>query len=815
MHIIHVDDDEDFLLSTKMYLEKLSNKEIVVDILPNPKEILDRSFDKNYDAIVYDYLMSEMTGIEMLKRIKAVYNIPFILFTGKGREEVVIEALNLGATYYIKKDKDIEIQYRELIDVIKTVAKLKKAEEEVRKSIERLNKSEEKYKRLFEESSDAIFVHELDGRIIDVNQKTLDLFGYSKGEMLKLQIKDLYPERALEKSKWAFETILKEGHINFEIEFLKKNGETFFADVSSCVIELKGQKIVQALVRDVTKRTQVISELNNINNLFENMADAVIVADPKTHRFVYCNREAEKLLGYSREELLGLRVEDIHPEEVLEETTEAFTKHSRGERFAFETKIITKNGERIPVNINSALIQIEGKEYLEGVFRFISKKYRAEALNEVINQYQAIFENTGTAMLIIEEDNIISHVNKKFEILSGYKKKEIEGKKSWIEFVHKDDLERMKEIQYERRENPSSTPVEYKFRFLDRYKTVKTIYLYANLIPSTNRIIASLVDITDMMKTKQALRKSENIYQTLFEKTQVANIILSEDTTIKLINSKMEKISGYKKEEVEGIRSWTDFIPEPELKRMLDYAKKRKKDPSSAPSQYETKFITKDGDVLTILLVITQIPGTTDYIASLLDITEKKKVEEELVKQRDELGNFANLVAHDVRNSLMAMEGYLELSEETNNTKYLTRVRRHIKYIYDLLERSIQLAEAGRKIEKKDCIDLNELVAEVAELVIPNDIEFKQSQLATVFGDKNRVTQIFKNMLENAVIHGKPHTVEVYQKETSEKIDIFISNDGVRITPKTVQKVFNTQIKLNKPEMHGMFIVKSIIEAHD
>jgi len=798
-----------------MYLEKLSNKEIVVDILPNPKEILDRSFDKNYDAIVYDYLMSEMTGIEMLKRIKAVYNIPFILFTGKGREEVVIEALNLGATYYIKKDKDIEIQYRELIDVIKTVAKLKKAEEEVRKSIERLNKSEEKYKRLFEESSDAIFVHELDGRIIDVNQKTLDLFGYSKGEMLKLQIKDLYPERALEKSKWAFETILKEGHINFEIEFLKKNGETFFADVSSCVIELKGQKIVQALVRDVTKRTQVISELNNINNLFENMADAVIVADPKTHRFVYCNREAEKLLGYSREELLGLRVEDIHPEEVLEETTEAFTKHSRGERFAFETKIITKNGERIPVNINSALIQIEGKEYLEGVFRFISKKYRAEALNEVINQYQAIFENTGTAMLIIEEDNIISHVNKKFEILSGYKKKEIEGKKSWIEFVHKDDLERMKEIQYERRENPSSTPVEYKFRFLDRYKTVKTIYLYANLIPSTNRIIASLVDITDMMKTKQALRKSENIYQTLFEKTQVANIILSEDTTIKLINSKMEKISGYKKEEVEGIRSWTDFIPEPELKRMLDYAKKRKKDPSSAPSQYETKFITKDGDVLTILLVITQIPGTTDYIASLLDITEKKKVEEELVKQRDELGNFANLVAHDVRNSLMAMEGYLELSEETNNTKYLTRVRRHIKYIYDLLERSIQLAEAGRKIEKKDCIDLNELVAEVAELVIPNDIEFKQSQLATVFGDKNRVTQIFKNMLENAVIHGKPHTVEVYQKETSEKIDIFISNDGVRITPKTVQKVFNTQIKLNKPEMHGMFIVKSIIEAHD
>jgi len=95
----------------------------------------------------------------------------------------------------------------------------------------------------------------------------------------------------------------------------------------------------------------------------------------------------------------------------------------------------------------------------------------------------------------------------------------------------------------------------------------------------------------------------------------------------------MEKLSGYKKEEVEGLKSWKEFIPESEIEKMLEYNRKRKTNSSSVPNQYETKIITKNGDILSVLLAISQIPGTRNYMASLLDITEKKKAEEELAKQ--------------------------------------------------------------------------------------------------------------------------------------------------------------------------------------
>ncbi|MHA1303202.1 MAG: PAS domain S-box protein, partial [Candidatus Heimdallarchaeaceae archaeon] len=83
--------------------------------------------------------------------------------------------------------------------------------------------------------------------------------------------------------------------------------------------------------------------------------------------------------------------------------------------------------------------------------------------------------------------------------------------------------------------------------------------------------------------------------------------MFSEDSTIKLINSKMEKLSGYKKEEVEGLKSWKEFIPESEIEKMLEYNRKRKTNSSSVPNQYETKIITKNGDILSVLLAISQI----------------------------------------------------------------------------------------------------------------------------------------------------------------------------------------------------------------
>jgi len=113
------------------------------------------------------------------------------------------------------------------------------------------------------------------------------------------------------------------------------------------------------------------------------------------------------------------------------------------------------------------------------------------------NYYKAIFEHTGTATIIIEEDTTISLANSEFEKLSGYSKKEIEGKKSWTEFASKEDLDKMKEYHRLRRIDSASVPVIYDFRFVDREGTVKNVHMNIGMIPGTNKSVASMMDVTE------------------------------------------------------------------------------------------------------------------------------------------------------------------------------------------------------------------------------------------------------------------------------------------------------------------------------
>jgi len=130
-----------------------------------------------------------------------------------------------------------------------------------------LRESEQRYHSLFEHSSDAVFVHDLEGNITDVNQRALALFGYSKQEFLQVRVMELHPESALEASRSAFETISKTGTANFAIDFKRKNGEVFPAEVSSTILELSGEKVVLGIVRDITERVRTEEALRNAQKL--------------------------------------------------------------------------------------------------------------------------------------------------------------------------------------------------------------------------------------------------------------------------------------------------------------------------------------------------------------------------------------------------------------------------------------------------------------------------------------------------------------------------------------------------------------------
>jgi len=123
-----------------------------------------------------------------------------------------------------------------------------------------LKENEQKYGNLYRHSNDAIFIHDLHGRIFDVNEKTLELLEYSRDEVLSLGVADLHPPSELAASRRAFETVMAAGSVKFETRFLNKSGVEFPVEVSASVFEMGDRKVVQGIVRDLTERNRAEAE---------------------------------------------------------------------------------------------------------------------------------------------------------------------------------------------------------------------------------------------------------------------------------------------------------------------------------------------------------------------------------------------------------------------------------------------------------------------------------------------------------------------------------------------------------------------------
>ncbi|MGF3523253.1 MAG: response regulator, partial [Candidatus Bathyarchaeia archaeon] len=185
LRILHVDDDEAFLEVSKALLE--SEGDFKVDTVLSVNEAFQKLDAQKYDAVVADYDMPLKDGLQFLQELRQRYSdLPFIMFTGKGREEIVIKALNLGADGYCNKHGKPEVVYGELAHIIRVAAERVKAKSA-------LAESERRYQTILEHAAEAFFVHDLNGKMLAVNQQACKSLGYTKDELLALTVSDIDP----------------------------------------------------------------------------------------------------------------------------------------------------------------------------------------------------------------------------------------------------------------------------------------------------------------------------------------------------------------------------------------------------------------------------------------------------------------------------------------------------------------------------------------------------------------------------------------------------------------------------------------------
>ncbi|HWQ18524.1 MAG TPA: PAS domain S-box protein [Methanotrichaceae archaeon] len=371
----------------------------------------------------------------------------------------------------------------------------------------------------------------------------------------------------------------------------------------------------------------------------------------------YVNPALCNLLCMPAESFIGRSMDDFILEDDLPRLMDARKKRLAGETTAYEARLVRSDGDAIYVQMTGAPRWLDGK--VAGSIIIITDltehRRTEELLQESENKYRAIFENTGTAMLIIEEDTTISLANAELERITGYTKKEIEGRKSWIEFVAKEDLEMMLVQHRIRRTDPGAALKSYEFRLIDKSGCIKNMLLTVDMISGSKKSVASLMDITERKHIETELKNSKDQLRRIAD--NMLDMISETDTEgiFRYATSSHKSILGYTPDELLG-RSVFDLIHPDDLEgaRFAFQASLSTRIPGKA----EYRYRHKDGHYLWLEsignLLFDQNGSVTGAVLSTRDITERKKAESALEVENEKAERYLNiaeviLIALDAR----------------------------------------------------------------------------------------------------------------------------------------------------------------------
>lgn len=250
--------------------------------------------------------------------------------------------------------------------------------------------------------------------------------------------------------------------------------------------ELMEDELRQAGLKFVAKR---VASRQAFSNALDDFKPDIILAD-------------YNLPGFDGKSALKI-VEEKYPEIPF-----IFVSGALGEELAIEllkkgaTDYVLKSRlARLAPSVKRALDELEDRQ---------ERKKAVNALKESENKYRIIFDNSGTAMIIVEDDGTISLTNREFETITGDKKKEIENKKNWIDFIHSDDQKKMLELKRSPKKYSRDTSDHREIRLINRNNDVRDVIVNLAPLSDPGKYIVSFLDISERKKAETELKNSEN-----------------------------------------------------------------------------------------------------------------------------------------------------------------------------------------------------------------------------------------------------------------------------------------------------------------
>jgi PAS domain S-box-containing protein len=572
--------------------------------------------------------------------------------------------------------------------------------------------------------------------------------------------------------------------------------------------------------------------------------DAIHVVDPETGRFLEVNRCACERLGYTREELLKLRVIDV--QEVFPDE-EAWKSHIEVVRDA-GVMIVSgshrrKDGTAFPTEANIAYAVVDQREYMVAVIRDVTERRRSEQqIRDSEARFRLIADAVQEVFWIADLEVSQTHyVSPAYERIWGRPGHElIENSHSFINSVHPDDRDAVRTFLTTR---PRDVPFELEYRIVQPDGSVRWIHdrgfptsqfatMYAGFVGAAR-------DITERKLSEIQLRESEERYRTLFEAFDDAILILDATGAICSANPSMARMYQYSPDELLGMNiSFLRALPA--STPTWNWPNSPGKPPTL---RFETFHRRKDGTTFPVDVTAARIPNVAEFrvLEFVRDLTEQYGSREREKILRDELSHAARLgtmgemasgIAHELNQPLAALTLFAETARELAGKGDADKLRR---VLTSIAEQSLRAGEIVRKMRtfvkrapsSRAPADLNHLIREVLGLLehelLHNRVRLElklDERLPRVMADTIEIQQVVVNIVRNAVeaMAQQPlgtRVLTITTERAAADVQVSICDTGCGIDSAFTANLFQP-FQTTKPNGMGigLSICQTLIEAH-
>jgi len=746
---------------------------------------------------------------------------------------------------------------------------LQSQSEELQEAYEALQESEEKYHNIVETTNEGIWVVDAETKIIYVNNKIVEMLGYSLKEMIGRSGMDFvdeknkaYSELRMKKRKQGIDEV-------HENKLVCRDGSSLWVLVNSKSLFDKSGKFtgVLAMLTDITERKKaevalketlddleelVIERTFELENayksfkvseekyrsLFDNMTEGFILYETifdsegnlEDLRYLEINKVVEKIMGIPREKILGDTLMKLFPQ------TNPVYMESIAKTLSTGQPQLSQWQDQMSDKWFEAHSYVQKIGNIGVVFREITGRKKAE---EKIHSLANAVESSNDAIITQSLGGVIESWNKGAEQVYGYSPEEVLGKDIAIlePNTHKGEVKQLieKTKQEKKVQHHETLRLKKDGTIINVSVTLSPVFDKSGKFMAVSCIGR---DITESIKAKEALRSSNNYNRSLIEASLDPLVTIGHDGKITDVNTSTEFVTGYIRNELIGT-DFTDYFTEPE-KAKQGYQEVFRE---GLVSDYALEIRHRNGHITPVLFNASvykdELGDVIGVFAAARDITERKKAEEilklkleELARSNAELEQFAYVSSHDLQEPLRMISSYLQLLQRRYQGSIDEKADKYIYYavdgasrmqtlINDLLDFSRVTTRASEPELTDSELILNQTLSNLELYIKQNNAAVSHDPLPEVLADYTQLSQVFQNMIINGI---KFHSEEAPKIHISAEIKasewVFsVKDNGIGIDLQYSEKIFEVFKRLHKKEEYpgtgiGLAICKKIVERH-